>query len=243
MIIQASYNDSELSRRRLEIARHTSVPSLAYQTRKPIVHIATNPADPHYAARIELYQSTGCVVRVLDRPEWKLYGEDWELPDGRKIVSRMDDDDVICKEFCEATYNAAPGCGECAMIWPNGYVFWREMIFALTHPGIQFVTLATDHMKDPHQEQHWQYHKRWINKTVSHNVGWIWVRHGDAATSTLPRYRKHHVRRIDTKRIPINLRAIVRAVEESGVPSENYIEHMDQRTLKHVLKENAAHAQ
>lgn len=242
MIIQSAYSDRRLSERRLEISKHTSIPSLRYQSRKPTVHIAVNPDDPLLSERLEAFQSTGCEVKPLYRPDWKLYRENWELPAGRKIVSRMDDDDVLCAEYCERTRSAAPESGEWNLIWPNGYVFWRETCFLLNHPGIQFVTLVTDHDKDPHQEQHWQYHKLWPTKVVSNAVGWIWVRHGDAATSTLPRYRKVKKKGIDAMRIPINLRAILRAIADSGQASGNYTEHSNQRTLRNVIAENEKHA-
>lgn len=225
MLIQASYSDADLSARRLAIAMHTSIPSLAYQTRKPVIHLCSNPNDPHASARADAFRATGCEVKVIERPDWKLYGEDWELPAGRKLVSRMDDDDVICKEFCEATYAAAPDFGEQALIWPNGYVFWREQIFQMAHPGNQFVSIVTDKQADPHQMRHHMYAKTWKTKVVRHNVGWIWVRHGDAATSTIHKYRKRRVGRIDSKRIPINLRAIIRAIADSGTASGSYAEH------------------
>jgi hypothetical protein len=239
MIIQSAYTDERLSASRLEIARHTSIVSLRYQIEKPIVHIAVNPADPLLTERLEAFHSTGCEIRPLYRDSWKLYKENWELPEGRKIVSRMDDDDIICQEFCATTRNAAPETGEMNLIWPTGYVFWRETVFLLNHKGIQFVTLVTDRDTDPHQEQHWMYHKTWPSRTVSHAPGWIWVRHGDSATSTLPRYRTQKLRGIDAKRIPVNLRAIVRAIAPAGQPSGSYREHRHQQTLAHVLKENA----
>jgi hypothetical protein len=241
MIIQAAYTDRRLSERRLEISRHTAIPSLAYQTVKPVIHIAVNPDDPFLAERLDAFRSTGCEVKPLYRPNWKLYRENWELPEGRKIVSRMDDDDVICKEYCQRTREAAPESGEWNLIWPNGYVFWRETCYLLHHPGIQFVTLVTDHDKDPHQEQHWGYHKRWQTKVVSNAVGWIWVRHGDAASSTLPRYRRVKQGGIDAKRIPINLRAILRAIADSGTASGNYTEHRNPALLAHVLQQNKRH--
>lgn len=242
MIIQSAYTDRRLSERRLEISRHTAIPSLAYQTVKPVIHIAVNPDDPFLTERLEAFRSTGCEVKPLYRPNWKLYRENWELPEGRKIVSRMDDDDVICKEYCQRTRAQAPKSGEWNLIWPNGYVFWRQTCYLLHHPGIQFVTLVTDYDKDPHQEQHWRYHKLWPTKVVSNAVGWIWVRHGDASTSTLPRYRKVKKRGIDAKRIPINLRAIIRAIADSGIPSGNYDEHKNQQILNYVLRENEKHA-
>lgn len=245
MIIQSAYDDPRLSERRLAIAEHTSVVALRYQTRKPVVHIQVNPKDPLLEARLSLYRSTGCEVRPLYREHgWKLYKENWELPEGRKIVSRMDDDDIIARDFCERTYNAAPPTGECNLIWPNGYVFWRETVFLLHHPGIQFVTLATDQMTDPHQEQHWQYCKTWPTKVVSEEPGWIWVRHGDAATSTMKRYRQRKLRGISTARCPVNLRAILRAIEPSGRPSADYHEHRKQKhqKLDWVIRENQRNA-
>jgi len=245
MIIQSAYDDPRLSERRLAISEHTSVVSLRYQTRKPVVHIQVNPQDPLLEARLALFRSTGCEVRPLYRDHgWKLYKENWELPEGRKVVSRMDDDDIIARDFCERTVTAAPAEGEWNLIWPNGYVFWRETVFLLHHPGIQFVSLATDKQTDPHQEQHWQYCRTWKTKVVSEEPGWIWVRHGDAATSTLKRYRQRKLRGISTDRCPVNLRAILRAIEPSGRASGDYVEHRKQKNQKldWVLKENSINA-
>ena len=242
MIIQAAYNDSELSRTRLEIARHTSIPSLAFQSAKPVVHIAVNPSDPFLQARLEAYQATGCQIVPLMRNEWKLYKENWELPDGRKIVSRMDDDDVICRDYCRELRAAAPESGEWNLAFPVGYVWWRETAYRLEHPGIQFVTLVTDQQTDPHQEGHWLYHKTWQTKIVSSQPSWIWVRHGAASTSTLAKYRTKKLRGIDAQRIPINLRAIQRAIEPTGQASGSYREHQQRDILRKVLIENHRHA-
>lgn len=241
-IIQAAYIDERLSRRRLEIAEHTSAVALRTQAVRPIVHIAVNPADPCLAERQALYESTGCEIHWLMRSAWNLYRENWELPEGRKIVTRLDDDDVWPADFCERTVAAAPAAGEHALIWPRGYVWWKQTAYLLRHPGIQFVTLVTDRQTDPHQEQHWQYHRRWHSITVSNDPGWLWIRHGDAATVTLPRYRQHPLRGIDSSRFRVNLRAITKALEPSGVPAANYHERHATETLQHVLKENAKHA-
>lgn len=241
MIIQSTYTDEALSKRRLEITKCTCVNSLWFQIQKPIVHVAVDPLDPYIEERKAAFLSTNCEVRFLYRNGWKLYRENWELPEGRKIVSRMDDDDVIAQDFCLLTRNATPETGEMNLIWPNGYVYWRETPFLLHHKGIQFVTLVTDKMKDPHQEQHWQYHKSWPTRTVSRAPGWIWVRHGDAASSTLPRYRTKPLRSIDSKRIPVNLRAILRAIAPSGTASGNYVEHANKKQIEYVLAENAKH--
>ena len=224
MLIQSAYTDAGLSARRLEITKHSCLPSLRYQTLKPVVHVVVNPADPLLSERRAVFKASGCEVRFLERDTWRLYGEDWELPAVHKVVSRMDDDDVLCAEFCQATNATAPAFGDCALIWPTGYVFWRSAAFLLTHPGNQFVSLATvDH--DPHEVGHWKFCRTWPTRVVSQKPGWIWIRHGDAVTSTIGKYRQKRVNRIDSQRIPINLRAIDRAIAGSGLASGDYAEH------------------
>jgi hypothetical protein len=238
MLIQSAYSDADRSASRLEIARHTSIPSLEFQSAKPTIHITLNPSDPHLQERLEAYQSTGCDVVPLYRDTWRLYKEDWELPEGRKIVSRMDDDDVIAKDYCREIQAAAPESGEWNLIFPVGYVWWRSTAYKLEHPGIQFVTLVTDKQTDPHQEGHWNYHKTWATKIVTSQPSWIWVRHGAASTSTLKRYRRNKLKGIDSQRIPINLRAIERAIQPVGKASGNYVEHENQELLRQVLTES-----
>ena len=224
MLIQSTYTDSALSARRLEITRHTCLPSLRYQHLRPVVHIVVNPADPWLPERRQVFESSGCEVRFILRDRWQLYGEDWELPDCFKVVSRMDDDDVISADFCETVNAAAPASGDTALIWPSGYVFWRSAAFSLTHAGNQFVSLATT-SHDPHEIGHWKFIRTWPHRIVSSLPGWIWIRHGDAVTSTLSKYRKRRVNRIDSARIPINLRAVDRAIAAGGIASADYAEH------------------
>lgn len=242
IIVQSAYTDERLSASRLEIARHTCIASLSYQSAKPIVHVAVHPNDPHLNARLDAFQSTGCEIKPLFRNEWKLYKENWELPDGRKIVSRMDDDDVICRDYCRELQAAAPESGEWNLAFPVGYVWWHSTAYKLEHMGIQFVTLVTDRQTDPHQEGHWKYHETWQTKIVSSYPSWIWVRHGDASTSTLPRYRTKKLKSIDAKRTPINLRAIDRAIAPTGAASGSYHEHQNQKTLRAVFAQNSIHA-
>lgn len=242
MIVQSAYSDQSLSSARLEIARHTIIPSLAFQSVKPTVHVAMHPDDPNLASRIDAFRSTGCDVNVLFRSEWKLYKENWELPCGRKIISRMDDDDVIAKDYCKEIQAIAPDSGEWNLLFPVGYVWWRSTAYRLEHVGNQFVTLVTDQQTDPHQEGHWLYHKTWQTKIVSGQPSWIWVRHGEASTSTLKKYRRTKLRGIDSKRIPINLRAIDRSIVPLGNASGTYGEHKNQAILRGVFRENAIHA-
>jgi predicted O-methyltransferase YrrM len=225
IIIQAVYTDHNLSARRLAISRHTSKPSLTYQTRKPIIVLAQHPDDPHAKDRTDMYWETGCEIRHVWRKEWKLYGEDYELPAGRKVVSRMDDDDVIAIDFCERTYNA--GCkaeNGTALIWPQGMTYWRHQAYSWRYPGNQFVSIVTGENRSPHDMQHHKF-LNWPFAVVSHEVGWIWIRHGDAHTPTLGKYRPTRLNRIDVSRTPINMRAISRAIEPSGQAAGSYAEH------------------
>lgn len=224
MLIQAAYADPELSALRLEISRHTAIPALASQTLRPTIHLQLNNHDPLLQERLDAFRETGCEVVPLFRQEWKLYREDWELPPGRKIVGRLDDDDALPYDFCARTAAAAPQTGEHALLWPRGYVFWRDEVYTLLHPGSQFVALVTDTQADPHQLPHQVYHKRWNTVVVSAAPGWIWVRHGAAATPTLQKYRQHKLRGIDSSRFAVNLRAIARTVSQAGIAHGTYRE-------------------
>lgn len=224
LLIQSAYLDPSLSLSRLQLSEHTCIPALRYQTEKPIVHVVVHPSDPYLSERKALFNSTGCEVRFIERNEWRLYGEDWELPDEHQVVSRIDDDDVIAARFCELTHDVAPKSGNTALIWPTGYVFWRGQAYLLRHPGNQFVSLAT-RGHNPHETQHHKFSRHWPTRIVSESPGWIWIRHANAATSTIAKYRPKKVNRIDSQAIPINLRAVHRVVEPMGPASGNYLEH------------------
>jgi len=225
LLVQSSYGSglTELSRFRLDVSRQTIIPSLAAQTLKPIVVLSTSPDDAYRDARIAAFESTGCEVRVTTEP-WKLYGMDWGLPEGRKIVSRCDDDDVLAMDFIADINAAAPHAGEFAIIYPNGYVFWRDQLFALDHPENQFVSLVTDQQRDPHQEKHVKIPLRWQTVVAQEKApGWIWIRHANAVTPTVKRYREKPIGRIDTTRFPhVNLRAIQRIISKAGQPAGHY---------------------
>ncbi|MFN9294187.1 MAG: class I SAM-dependent methyltransferase, partial [Planctomyces sp.] len=55
--------------------------------------------------------------------------------------------------------------------------------------------------------------------------GWIWVRHGDAETSTLPKYRSVPAGNWQSDKWPVDLAAVDAAIAPSGVPSADYREH------------------
>lgn len=235
ILIQSAHSDSKLSERRFEISKTTVIPALASQTRKPIVALMVHSADPILTERIEAFRATGCELHIVEiGGQFRLCGNDWRLPEGRKVISRVDDDDSLCKEFCQTIYAAAEGKDETCLLWPKGYVFWRDSLFILDHPRNQFPTLVTASQQTPHDKPHVWYHDNWKCHTATTKPGWIWIRHGIAMSSTRKKYRPKRVGRIEADRFAINLRAVGRAIEPCGVPSASYEEHRAMRAERGI---------
>ena len=236
ILIQSAHENPVLSKQRLEITQETSIRALESQTRKPIVKLLLHDRDVRRQERLEMFESTGCPVEVV-RMNWRfsIYGTDWELDSGRKVVSRMDDDDSVCREFCQTIFSCAWKTGEHAILWSTGYVFWRGHIYLLNHPGNQFPTVVTDEMKTPHDIPHFEFRKSWDCVNASNRPGWIWVRHGIALSSTKAKYRPKRIGSIDAPRFACNLRAVARAIEPTGTPSASYAEHRVMVTERRIL--------
>ncbi len=225
LCIMSHYTDPALSLRRLEISRATLLPSLAAQTRKPTLHIVVSADDVHLQERLAGYAGTGCDCVVLYRDIWRLYGEDWQIPEGHCIIGRVDDDDVLRADFCEIVYHCGMVHRERAIIWPVGLVYWRGQMFKLEHKGNQYLTLSTSRAIDPHHKAHAVIQREWRSVRASLEPGWIWVRHGDAETSTLPKYRSVPAGNWQSDKWPVDLVAVDAAIAPSGVPSADYREH------------------
>ena len=225
LCIMSHYTDPVLSLRRLEISRATLLPSLQAQTRKPTLHIVLSREDPHLKERLAAYAETGCDRLFLYRDTWKLYGEDWQIPEGHCIVGRVDDDDVLCADFCAIVHACGMVHKERAIIWPVGLVYWRGQMFRWHHPGNQFLTLSTSRGIDPHHKAHAVIQKEWRSVRASNEPGTIWIRHGDAETSTLAKYRKAVASPADIAAFRLDLAAIDAAIAPSGQASADYTEH------------------
>jgi len=225
LCIMSHYTDPVLSLRRLEISRATLLPSLAAQTRKPTLHIVVSQNDPYLKERLAAYAETGCDRLFLYRDSWKLYGENWQIPEGHCIVGRVDDDDVLRADFCAVVHACGMVHKERAIIWPVGLVYWRGQMFRLDHKGNQYLTLSTSRGIDPHHKAHAVIQREWKSVRASLEPGWIWVRHGDAETSTLPKYRKAAAGAWQSDKWPVDLQAVDAAIAPSGVPSADYREH------------------
>jgi len=219
------YTDPVLSLRRLEISRATLLPSLAAQTRKPTLHIVVSQNDPYLKERLAAYAETGCDRLFLYRDSWKLYGENWQIPEGHCIVGRVDDDDVLRADFCAVVHACGMVHKERAIIWPVGLVYWRGQMFRLDHKGNQYLTLSTSRGIDPHHKAHAVIEREWKSVRASLEPGWIWIRHGDAETSTLAKYRATPAGNWQSDKWPVDLQAVDAAIAPSGVPSADYREH------------------
>lgn len=225
LCIMSHYTDPALSLRRLEISRTTLLPSLQAQTRKPTLHIVVSQNDPHLQERLAGYAGTGCDCVVLYRDSWRLYGENWQIPEGHCIIGRVDDDDVLQADFCAIVHYCGMFHKERAIIWPVGYVYWRGQMFRLEHKGNQYLTLSTSRGIDPHHKAHAVIQREWKSVRASLKPGWIWVRHGDAETSTLPKYRAVPADNWQPGAWPVDIAAVDAAIAPSGIPSADYREH------------------
>ena len=225
LCIMSHYTDPALSLRRLEISRATLLPSLAAQTRKPVLHIVVSEHDPHLQERLAGYAGTGCDCVLLYRESWRLYGENWQIPEGHCVIGRVDDDDVLRADFCAVVHACGIAHKERAIIWPVGLVYWRGQMFRLEHKGNQYLTLSTSRGIDPHHKAHAVIQREWKSVRASLEPGWIWVRHGDAETSTLAKYRGVPARLQDIAMFTMNLLEIDAAIAPSGVASADYREH------------------
>ena len=141
------------------------------------------------------------------------------------MIGRCDDDDALRHDFCAVTYHCAMVHKERAIIWPVGLVYWRGQMFKWHHPGNQFLTLSTSRGIDPHQKAHALIQKEWKSVRASNEPGTIWIRHGDAETSTLSKYRKAAASPADVAAFSVDLAAVDAAIAPSGQASADYTEH------------------
>ena len=225
LCIMSHYTDPVLSLRRLEISRATLLPSLQAQTRKPTLHVVVSQNDPYLKERLAAYAETGCDRLFLYRDSWRLYGEDWQIPQTHCIIGRVDDDDVLRSDFCAVVYHCGMVHRERAIIWPLGLVYWRGQMFRLEHRGNQYLTLSTSRGIDPHHKAHAVIQREWRSVRASLEPGWIWVRHGDAETSTLPKYRATPADNWKPDAWPVDIAAVDAAIAPSGQASADYTEH------------------
>lgn len=211
LLIQSAYRDEQLSSYRLEISEHTSLQALAAQTRQPKVKLAVHAFDPHKHARIAAFAAVCEHLEVLELDyaisERSVYGVDWQLPEGRNLVSRIDDDDIISRDFCEITRLSADRCiyQFAVLDWPCGYVWHRGKLHRLRAPGNQFISVVADGGQNPHMSPHKSLHSAWPAVTVEQSRGWVWVRHRQTITDTRPKYLAQSGGKPNLRRWPVDI--------------------------------------
>lgn len=214
-LIQSAYDDGSVSEYRLRIAEQTVIPSLRSQTRKVKVQVSLCEYDPLQEERRRMWLSCGHEVGFVYREsavtESDLYSDPWYLPEGRNLIQRCDDDDILPVDFFELTHLTASHIKyETALLtWPNGYVWHAGKLHRLSHRYNQFCSIVSnDHRLHPHRYGHRQFEGAIPSVAVEHSRGWVWVRHDVTISDTKPRYLRQDGGQPNLKRWPVDITAL-----------------------------------
>ena len=187
--------DLDANRRRLDVTRRVTVPSMAAQTSKAWEWlVAIDISDPLAPERMALFESAGVPVRfievrsVVDRQATAAaaYRAPWAEVLGPRneqlAMTRLDDDDGFAPWAMERVERVARGCRErTALMFPRGLRAYDGRITVVLHRSNAMHTLVTP----PGDELHvYAYlHRKVRNvapvRTVDQGVAWLWSRHPD----------------------------------------------------------------
>jgi len=211
MLIHSAYDNIDTSTYRLSVSHQTCLPSLTKQTSRVRLHVCLCSTDPLLSERQAAFESTGHECRWIFRDsaitEETLYSTDWEIPDGRTLVSRMDDDDILPIDFCELTRGYADITPfEMAVLdWPNGYIWHFGKLHRFSNPFNQFISLLSDSGRHPHERSHKQFEGAVPRVVVDNSRGWVWVRHLETITGTREKYLRATSGEPNLKRWPVDI--------------------------------------
>lgn len=183
ILIRSAYTDTELSRQRLDMTRLTIAPSLKHQRTPFTAVVQLSPNDPHRAERVRLFERACQSVAFIDGPRW---GQSIDAT-GPRLVTRVDDDDIIASWFTERIQQRAATSsvvGDAIFYWPNGYVLADRPRWWSSETN-QFQTLLTsspDSGETPFREHHAHVRDRWPVVEVDAARAWCWVQHPQART-------------------------------------------------------------
>lgn len=210
-LIQSAYSDYNLSKYRLEISNKTVIQSLKFQSIKIDVQISMCVSDPFKDERIKAFESTGHKVKIIWRntavSNDDLYSDPWEIPMGRCLTHRCDDDDIIPNDYFELTRLTASNIRleEALLTWPNGYVLHENKLYRVNHRYNQFISIVSNNGLHPHKYGHKQFAGAIKSIAVNNSRGWVWVRHSDTISDTKPRYLKQNGGQPNLKRWPVDI--------------------------------------
>lgn len=174
--IRSAYRDPVLSRQRLELSQKTIIPCLTSQTAKDaVIVLRVRSDDPFRRKRLDAFTSTGFDVVTSS-----------DIPAGRRITTRLDDDDAVAKYFIETVRKTADRGGfadDVVLTFPNGYVWCGGKLRPWTLAENMFTSLVSDGGSIMDIK-----HRALPNHFPIHHIGvaraWVWVRH-DSNMSTL----------------------------------------------------------
>lgn len=259
ILIRSTYSDSQLSRDRLDITKLTLAPCLKHQRTPFTAVVLVNREDPYLSERTALFQqscqsvvfleskkpsrSLGnlpvnhagrdetlavCGTEMIAAPFWSRGIETNE----RRLITRVDDDDIIAGWMTERLQRAAADIDEDSILyWPNGYVLSDQLRWRTSETN-QFQTLLTSSPNaglTPFVEHHAHVRDRWPVVTVDEARAWCWVQHPDAKTWNPDRKRAGRVEGRPTRHFPADLSALRRHL--SGQPLTAYQQALNKWTL------------
>lgn len=131
LLIRSSWADPKKSKLRLILTEQYTVPSIWDQSPDFEIQVMLHPDDPYKEKRMELFRRCGKPVEFLeqdlsgqmDNPfDQPCHG--WDLPSGRILTTRCDDDDMLSSDFMRLTASAAARCHDdtALLAWPKGYI-------------------------------------------------------------------------------------------------------------------------
>jgi hypothetical protein len=174
--IRSSYQDPQMSRYRLELSRHTMVPSLRQQTcRQFQIYLRIHDNDPNFTERWDMWSSIGVpIVRTMDI----------DHGDGLNLQTRVDDDDAVSRDFVrDLQLIAAQQRRPRWIVQPQGMLFSDGRWFKMHHTSNMFGSVLVPGAIQIFQQTHGNLGKIARQLLVPANKRyWCWIRHAGTAS-------------------------------------------------------------
>jgi hypothetical protein len=174
--IRSSYQDPQLSRYRLDLSRHTMVPSLRQQTCKQFqIYLRIHDDDPCFAERWAMWHSIGVPI---------LRTKHFDCGNGLHLQTRLDDDDAVSRDFVADLQRVASKQSQPRwIVQPHGLLFNDGRWYQMTHSENMFASLLIPGPLRIFQQTH--KHLGRIAPRLCVNAGkrcWCWIRHARTAS-------------------------------------------------------------
>lgn len=195
LLIRSAYDNHWLSSKRLALSERTIIACLKRQTRKDAVICLRmdDHGDPNRQKRLEMFTDTGFDIQTT-----------WDIPEGRRLTTRVDDDDAIAHWFLEDTLAQAEcmqDCPDTVLSWPNGFVWCGGRLRPWTLAENMFASLLSDSgtiMDTKHRHLPGKYPIH----LLAMRRAWVWVRHSTNKSELAKNHLKHRPARTDPATLP-----------------------------------------